>query len=227
MPPINDAPETGRVALITGGEGDLACAIADALSKATNGDWTIHSPGRAELNVCDAEAIQAYRRRLSRLDLLIHNAGITKDTVHLKMDEAEWDGVVDTHLKGAFLVNKAFLPLLLKARQGGQIIQIGSFSAEHPPVGQSNYAAAKAALVGYTKSLAREYGKRNLRANVVLPGFLETKMTAGLSDQAKQRIRQRHALDRYNTVQQSARFIAQLADFDHISGQVFQLDSRV
>ncbi len=222
-----EEPRARGIALITGGEGDLARAIARELNSQTHRQWIVHAPGRMDMDVCDEDSIQSYCAELSQLDLLIHNAGITRDIVHLRMEEPDWDEVLDTHLKGAFLVTKTVLPLLLKAPYGGHIIQIGSFSADHPPVGQANYAAAKAALVGYTKSLAREYGKRNLRANIVLPGFLETKMTAALSDQAKERIRQRHALGRYNTAEQAAQFIVQLSSLDHISGQVFQLDSRV
>ena len=104
---------------------------------------------------------------------------------------------------------------------------IGSRAARHGTRGQSAYAAAKAGLVGLAQSLAKEYGARNIRCNVVLPGFLETRMTAGLSARRREEAREEHALGRFNTVGNAARFIAFLARLDHVSGQVFTLDSRL
>ncbi len=184
------------------------------------------SPGRADLDVTKPESVSAYFESLESVDLLVNNAGVAVDVVHAKMSERDWDRVVDVSLKGAFLCAQAALRLFPR-KTGGHIINIGSFSGKSPPIGQANYAAAKAGVIGLTQSLAKEYGKRNVRVNAVLPGFLETKMTAGLSDSALQRIRDRHALGRFNTVEDAAKFIHCLHDMEHVSGQIFQLDSRV
>jgi 3-oxoacyl-[acyl-carrier protein] reductase len=112
-------------------------------------------------------------------------------------------------------------------QRGGHLLFIGSRSARHGVRGQSNYAAAKAGLVGLAQSLAQEYGARNVRSNVVLPGFLETKMTAPIRPERREEIRAEHALGRFNTVGNAARAIAFLAQLDHVSGQVFTLDSRL
>ena len=110
---------------------------------------------------------------------------------------------------------------------GGTILSIGSFSGLAGAAGQANYAAAKSALIGWTRSIAREFGARNVRANVILPGFLETKMTSQLPGHVKQRALDAHALGRFSTVAESARAIAFLATCTHISGQVISLDSRI
>jgi 3-oxoacyl-[acyl-carrier protein] reductase len=105
---------------------------------------------------------------------------------------------------------------------------IGSFSALKGPVGQANYAAAKAGLIGLTQSLAQEYGSRNIRVNCVLPGFLETKMTAGLTPDVREKFHQSHALGHFNTTTQVADFISFLdQQLPHTSGQIFNLDSRI
>ncbi len=109
----------------------------------------------------------------------------------------------------------------------GAIINLGSFSARFGTIGQPNYAAAKAGLIGLTQSMARELGKRNVRVNCVLPGFLETKFTADVSEEAKQRILHTHELGRFNTAEDAARFIAFLDTMPLVSGQIFQLDSRI
>lgn len=210
-------------AIVTGGRGDLASAIVSELQRA---GYDVLAPGRDELDVSDAASVKSWFARVGSISLLINNAGLTRDVVHSRITEEEWDLVVDTNLKGSFLCAQAALRLFPK-QIGGHIINIGSFSGKSPPVGQTNYAAAKAGVIGLTQSLAKEYGKRNIRVNAVLPGFLETKMTAGLSENALDRVRQRHALGRFNTVEDAARFIAFLDTMKQISGQVFQLDSRV
>ncbi len=113
-------------------------------------------------------------------------------------------------------------------RRSGHILFISSFSALHPPVGQANYSASKAALLGMMKSMAQELGRRNVRVNAVIPGFMETKMTAPLSDQIKQDVLNRHVLGRYNTPEAVAEFIVHLHQhMPHTSGQTFNLDSRI
>jgi 3-oxoacyl-[acyl-carrier protein] reductase len=112
-------------------------------------------------------------------------------------------------------------------QRSGHIVLIGSRAGRYGTRGQSAYAASKAGLVGFAQSVAKEYGPRNIRCNVVLPGFLETRMTAALPAQRREDVRAEHALGRFNTVPNAARFIAFLARLDHVSGQIFTLDSRI
>ncbi|MCE0498225.1 MAG: SDR family oxidoreductase [Methylacidiphilales bacterium] len=209
--------------LITGGEGDLARALqAEFLREGHQ----VHAPGRQVLDVNDEKQIDAYFQDLTRLDVLIANAGLTRDGLLGNMSPGGFDEVVNTNLRGAFLCARAAVRLMVKQR-GGHLLFIGSRSARHGPRGQSNYAAAKAGLVGLAQSLAREYGSRNVRSNVVLPGFLETRMTAPVRPERREEIRAEHVLGRFNTVDNAARAIAFLARLDHVSGQVFTLDSRL
>ena len=142
------------------------------------------------------------------------------------MPEAEWDGVLDTNLKGAFRCAKAAFRIMLKQRVG-HIVNIGSFSGVCPPAGQVNYAAAKAGLIGLTHVLADEGGMRSIRVNCVLPGFLETKMTRDLAPAVIESAKQKHVLGKFNTVDDVARFVTFLQSMEAVSGQVFQLDSRI
>lgn len=211
------------VVIITGGAGVLASALADAFRET---GAMVFSPGRDELDVRSANDADRYFARFERIDVLINNAGITGDKLFARLEEADWDAVLDTNLKGAFLCSRAAAKRMIKQREGS-IILIGSYSALHPPIGQTAYAASKAGLIGLTKSLAKELGPRNIRVNCVLPGFLETRMTAALSEEARAAALARHALGRFNTVEDAARFVRTLCTLTHISGQVFQLDSRV
>jgi len=212
-----------RVAVVTGGAGDLARAIATELSK---GSFAVHSPARSELDVADIASVESYFRELARVDLLINNAAIRADALCATMKAAQWDSVMEPDLRGPFLCAQAAAAKMIKQR-AGHIINIGSFAARIGNVGQSNYAAAKAGMIGLTQSLARELGRRNVRVNCVLPGFLETKFTAGMAPQFREHALEMHELRKFNTVQDAARFIAFLDTMEFVSGQVFQLDSRI
>lgn len=221
-------PETAqslsRHILISGGEGDLARALRKEFSQEAKNE--IHAPGRKSMDVRNAEQIEVYFSRLERLDVLIANAGLTRDGAVTSLTTNDFSDVVDTNLRGTFLCTQAALKLMLP-QKSGHIVLIGSRAARYGTRGQSLYAAAKAGLVGLAQSIAREYGSRNIRCNVVLPGFLETRMTAALSEQRREEVRQEHALGRFNTVENAARFIAFLSGLEHVSGQVFTLDSRI
>ena len=211
-------------AIITGGQGDLAQAMATEL---VNAGMLVSCPGRVELDVCDEVMVNSYFAEHSVTDLLVCNAGITEDELLLKMDESRWDKVLDSNLKGAFLTARAAAKMMMK-RRVGHIVFISSYSAFHPPVGQVNYASAKAALTGMALSLAKELGSRNIRVNVIVPGFMETKMTEAVSEEAREQALQKHALARLNTPDSVAKFLKTLHfDLPHTSGQVFNLDSRV
>ncbi len=212
-----------RVAIITGGDGGLATALADKLR--TDG-FEVIAPGRAQLDVTSPKNVETFFASIERVDLLINNAGQIADALCAKMSEAEWDAVMATNLRGAFLCAQAAALKMLKQRRG-HIINLGSFSARFGTFGQTNYAAAKAGLIGLTQSMARELGKRNVRVNCVLPGFLETKFTGALPAEAKARALQMHELGKFNTVEEAARFITFLDTMPFVSGQVFQLDSRI
>jgi len=214
-----------RTAVITGGDGDLAKSIGNELKQA---GFEVLAPGRDVLDVTNADSVKAFFATVKQIDLLVNNAGVCRDVSVVKMSEEEFDQVFDVNLKGAFLVSQAAVKIMAKQRRG-HIVNIGSYSALSGPSGQANYAAAKAGLIGLTQSIAKEYGVRNVRANCVLPGFLETKMTRHLleNDEWREELMKTHALGRLNTPQDAARFIAFLHSMQNVSGQVFQLDSRV
>ena len=211
------------VVVISGGEGDLARALGEALHGAGR---TVLSPGRDELDVSDQASVKQYFAEVGDVDLLVNAAGVTRDKSMARLSESDWDTVLGVNLDGAFRCSQAVLRGMLK-RRCGHIVQIGSFSARRPPIGQAAYAAAKAGLVGLTQSLAAEVGGRGVRVNAVMPGFLETKMTAGLAPELVDRVRGEHVLGRFNTVGDVAKFIVTLDELSAVSGQVFQLDSRL
>jgi len=212
-----------RVALITGGAGTLATALRQELAAA---GWEVHAPARTELEVTNSASVADNFAGLTQLDLLVNNAGLTHDALFVTQPEPDRDAVLDVCLRGAFRCSREAARLM--QRQGhGHIVNIGSHSALTGPAGQTAYAAAKAGLVALTKSLAAEFGPHNIRVNAVLPGWLESRMTAAVSAAVRQRALQAHALGRFNTPAEAARFIAFLHSMTAVSGQVFSLDSRL
>jgi 3-oxoacyl-[acyl-carrier protein] reductase len=208
--------------VITGGAGGLARAATAVFAAAHR----VAAPGRDELDVTDPAAVASWFDG-REVDLLICNAGVTRDAPLARLSEAAWDETLAVNLGGAARCATAVIPGMIE-RGHGHVIFISSFSALHPPAGQAAYAAAKAALLGLAQSLAREFGPAGLRFNAVLPGFLETPMTAAVNDTRREEVRHAHALGRFNTVEAAARFLLHLhRDLPHTSGQVFQLDSRV
>ena len=212
----------GTRAVITGGEGDLAREIAVHLNEHA---FRVETPGRAELDVTQPDQVHAYFSK-REVDLLVCNAGITRDQPLARLTETDWQEVIDVNLKGAIRCTHAAIENM-KSRGGGSIVIVSSYSALHPPVGQSAYAASKAALLGWVSELAQEVGEDNIRINAILPGFLETKMTNSVRKERKGEAIAEHALKRLNTSSQLAAFIRFIhQELPHTSGQVFQLDSR-
>jgi 3-oxoacyl-[acyl-carrier protein] reductase len=209
--------------LISGGRGAMAGAMQTEFGAL--GDRVL-APGRQEMDVRDEASVDAFFARLHHLDVLVANAGVVRDATLLKLTNDDYNEVVDVDLRGVFLCVRAALRLMLKQRSG-HLILIGSRSARNGPRGQGAYAAAKAGLMAFAQSVAREYGARDIRCNVVLPGFLQTKFTSNLTRERFDAIRSEHVLGRFNTVENAGRFITSLARLDHVSGQVFTLDSRI
>ncbi len=236
--------ETGttvaRVGLVTGAGGGLGQGLVAAFSAQ---GWRVAAAGHREppfaesnlvwpvcLDVTDAAAakrvVQQTVARWGRLDVLVNNAGLTADHLSWQIPDADWDRVLAVNLKGAFLCAQAALMPMLRQRDG-HIINLASFAARAGARGQGSYAAAKAGLIGLTESLAKEAGSQNIRANAVLPGVLPTPMTAGLPANTLAGFANANTLGRLNSVAEVARFIVFLAGMQNISGQCFQLDSRV
>jgi len=207
--------------VISGGEGDLARALQKEFPRDI-----VQAPGRKEMDVREETQVDAYFSRLQRVDVLIANAGLIRDGAVTGLSSDDFNEVVNANLRGAFLCARAALKFMVR-QKSGHIVLIGSRAARCGTRGQSAYAAAKAGLVGLAQSVAKEYGARNIRCNVVLPGFLETKMTAILPEKRREEIRAEHALGRFNTPENAAHAIAFLARLDLVSGQVFTLDSRI
>ncbi len=182
------------------------------------------------LDVTDRTACQALAKevieRFGRIDCLVNNAGVTADGSLATLSDDEWRLALDVNLKGAFLCSQAVSRLMASARSG-HILNISSWAARNGARGQSNYAAAKAGLIGLTQSLARELGSRNVRVNAVLPGVLPTGMTGTLTPDQLADLSAANVLGRIGTLEEAARFIVFLAGLQHVSGQVFQLDSRI
>jgi 3-oxoacyl-[acyl-carrier protein] reductase len=166
------------------------------------------------LDVTDAAATQAVleaiEQRFGPIAILVNNAGITRDNLLVRMKDEEWDAVLDTNLKGVFRLSKAVLRAMMKAK-AGRIIQIGSVVGASGNPGQANYAAAKAALAGFTKSLAQEVGSRGITVNLVAPGFIDTDMTRALPEAARAALLARIPLGRLGSADDVAEAVAFLA----------------
>jgi 3-oxoacyl-[acyl-carrier protein] reductase len=156
------------------------------------------------------DTAKAVIAKFGRIDILVNNAGITRDMLLLRMKRADWDDVIATNLTGTFLLTQAVLSSMMKSRWG-RIINISSVVGETGQAGQANYAASKAGLIGFTKSLAREMASRNITANVVAPGMIETPMTAVLDEKQKAMMMQIIPLGRVGSDQDIANAVAFLA----------------
>jgi 3-oxoacyl-[acyl-carrier protein] reductase len=181
------------------------------------------------IDVSDAAAVGAAGEKIlaeaGRVDVLVNNAGVTRDGLLMRMSEADWDTVLDTNLKGAFLVTKAFSRAFLKQRSG-RIINVASVIGLIGNAGQCNYAASKAALIGFTKSIARELASRGITVNAVAPGFIETDMTGGLKEDMRGEVLKQIPLNSFGQPEDIANAVLFLASpaARYITGQVLAVD---
>src|ERR1051326_8399696 len=172
-----------------------------------------------------AEAAKKIEAQTGRVDILVNNAGVTRDGLLMRMSEEDWDTVLDTNLKGAYLFSKAFTRAFLRQRSG-RIINVASVLGLIGNAGQCNYASSKAGLIGFTKSLARELGSRNITVNALAPGFIETDMTAVINEDLRKDVLGRIPLNRLGQpedIAQAALFLAGAASA-YITGQVLAVD---
>lgn len=237
----------GQVALVTGASRGIGQAIARTLAAAgayvvatatseTGAAATVEAiiaqGGAAQavkLDVTDSAAVEALFKAImaehGRLDILVNNAGITKDGLMMRMKDSDWDAVLDTNLKGAFICLREASKVMTKARYG-RVINISSVVGEMGNPGQVNYCASKAGLFGMTKSAARELAKRNITVNAVAPGFIETDMTAELSEKAKEALLQSIPTERLGSADDVAHAVCFLASAQagYITGQILSVN---
>ena len=237
---------SGKVAIVTGSSRGIGKAIALKLADAgasvvVTGHIEdaepvakeIRAKGRQSLAVrasvtsaADIEKlVDATLSTFGRVDILVNNAGITRDQLVLKMSEDDWDAVLDTNLKSVFLCTRAVLRPMLKQRWG-RIINISSVIGLIGNPGQANYAASKAGIIGFTKSIAKEVGSRGITANVIAPGFIETRMTQAMNQAQRQELMKRIPLGSLGTPEDVAEAAAFLASEGarYITGQVLGVD---
>jgi 3-oxoacyl-[acyl-carrier protein] reductase len=215
-----------EVALVTGASRGIGRAIAERLARegakvygTATSDAGAEAIGKAlaewggqgrKLDVRDAGACEALIGEIGNLSILVNNAGVTRDTLLLRMKEEDWQEVLDTDLSSVFRLSKAVLRGMMKARHG-RIISIGSVVGAMGNPGQANYCAAKAGLVGFSKSLAREIGSRGITVNVVAPGFIDTDMTKDLGEEARKALLAQVPEQRLGTPEDIAAAVAFLA----------------
>jgi 3-oxoacyl-[acyl-carrier protein] reductase len=237
---------SGKNALVTGGSRGIGRAISLALaahganvainyaSNAAAADETAREigDGRAVTIAGDVadpataqKLIDGTIEAFGRIDILVNNAGVTADDLILRMSEEEWDRVIDTNLKGMFAVTKAAIRPMIRQRWG-RIISISSVSGIVGNAGQANYSAAKAGMIGLTKAIAKEVASRNITANVIAPGFIDTEMTADLTDAQREEIMRLVAVGRTGTPADIAPAAVFLASDEaaYVTGHVLTVD---
>jgi 3-oxoacyl-[acyl-carrier protein] reductase len=237
----------GRVGLVTGGTRGIGKAIAEELAKkgvnlvvagrnliaANEVAVSLSATGARvlgmKLDVSKSEEVEKVfeeiRKEFGRLDILINNAGITKDGLLMRMKEDAWDSVMAVNLKGVFLCSREAIKDMAKQRYG-RIVNITSVAAFMGNPGQANYSASKAGIVGFTKTIAREYAGRGITVNAVAPGFIETAMTDVLPENIKEDMKKLIPLGRFGTVEDVASAVIYLVspDSDYITGQVIHVN---
>ncbi len=244
----------GKVAFITGAAQGIGRAIAEALAKegadVVISDINIELASKAaeeiknfaapaggqgvrtlaiRMNVANSSEVQASIKeaveKFGRVDILVNNAGVTKDALLVRMKEEDWDFVLDVNLKGIFNCTKAIAPLMMKARSG-KIINIASIVGQMGNVGQANYAASKAGVIGFTKTVARELSSRGICVNAIAPGFIDTEMTKKMGEDIKTKLKEQIPFGRLGLpedVAAAAVFLSS-SDSDYITGQVINVN---
>ena len=238
----------GRVAIVTGGSRGIGRAIVKELSsrganvafsftknremadelvaQIQNSDRRVVAYQADVTDFAAAEAmVKQVKGELGSIDYLVNNAGITRDKLIMMMSQEDWDAVIDTNLKGVFNVTRHAISVMVRQRRGA-ILNIASISGVVGMAGQTNYSASKAGLIGFTKALAKEVGRRNITVNSLALGLIETDMTAALPEEYKQKMLEQIPLGRYGSVEEVARVAAFLLSDDarYITGQVIQAD---
>lgn len=233
-----------KVALVTGASRGIGRACAIELAKAGY-DVAVSYAGNEEaanktiedlkelnvkakaykFNVADkeacAKAVEEVMTEFGRIDVLVNNAGITRDGLFMRMSAENWEAVINTNLNSAFYMSNPVVRIMMKQRSGC-IVNMSSIVGVHGNAGQTNYSAAKAGLIGFTKSLAKEIGSRNIRVNAIAPGFIQTDMTKGLEET---KIAEHIALNRLGTPEDIAKTVKFLAEEGtYITGQVIGVD---
>ncbi len=227
----------GETALVTGASRGIGKAIAARL--AAEGAKVFGTATTAEgaqaittgnivgkvLDVKDAAACETLLEEIGAVSILVNNAGVTRDTLLLRMKDEDWDAVIATNLTAIFRLSRAVLRGMMKARHG-RIISIGSVVGTMGNAGQANYCAAKAGLVGFSKSLAREIGSRNVTVNVVAPGFIETDMTRDLGEEARKALMTQIPLQKLGAPDDVAAAVAFLASKEagYITGETLHVN---
>jgi 3-oxoacyl-[acyl-carrier protein] reductase len=239
---------TDRVALVTGGSRGIGRAISIALAasgatvvvnyrgNAAAADDTVAAISAAggkaiaiQADVANGDDVKRLFSEVTsaygRLDILVNNAGITRDTLMMRMKDEDWDAVLDTNLKSQFLTTRAAISTMVRARYG-RIINITSVVGLMGNAGQANYAAAKAGIIGFTKSVAREIGSRSITVNAVAPGFIDTELTAVLNDDMREALKKQIPLGRLGSPEDVAGVVTFLASDQaaYITGQTFNCD---
>lgn len=234
----------GKIALVTGASRGIGKAIALTLAaRGASVIGTATSESGAEaisayldgkgkgfaLNVTDPasidETLNNIRQQFGEIDILVNNAGITRDNLLMRMKEDEWQDIIDTNLSSVYRLSKSVLRAMMKKRCG-RIISIASVVGVMGNAGQANYAAAKAGLIGFSKSLAREVASRGITVNVVAPGFIETDMTKALTDEQRAGILSQVPADRLGDAQEIASAVAFLASNEagYITGETLHVN---
>ncbi|MBS0574880.1 MAG: 3-oxoacyl-ACP reductase FabG [Proteobacteria bacterium] len=235
----------GEIALVTGASRGIGAAIADELAArgatvigtatteagvaAIGARLAAHGGAGRLLDVRDGAAIDALidavGKEFGAVSILVNNAGITRDNLLMRMKDDDWQAIIDTNLTSVFRASKAVMRAMMKARRG-RIVNIASVIGVTGNPGQANYAAAKAGIIAFSKSLAREIGSRGITVNVVAPGFIDTDMTRALPEEGKQAMLAQIALGRFGDATDIARAVAFLAgpDAAYITGQTLHVN---